>query len=435
MSLEAGRTKRILTSIAWRLFALFYIVLPIASVLMFRESEISPTLYQHAHVAAVALIATFLAARRLGWRGFIPCLAACIGALIYSMDVHLWQPPSEMSLAGKVAVLTGANSGLGKATSLALVRMGAHVVMTCRSLQRCEKAIEEANAVGEASGGSARAAILDLWSLESAYNLTSQLTAEYPTIHYLFNNAGSTPNSALTHDGLEDGFGGMHLAHMALTLGLVPSLRNAGEKTKSPARIVMISSSAALLAATGMLGSEPFHATFMSGDGEGDLRGEVTRGNGMTVPSLPAYSRAKLCNCFFAFEINRRFKVRNWPIIAHAVHTGGVHTESSASGLASIFHAVPGVPYLVSNILVPLLWRTPEIGSRTLLFSALSNEPPSMVKGGQYIDPLCHPALDDDHPKMKALRVADSKWAERLWNVSLRLLMQSPAQTVVQMAP
>lgn len=82
-----------------------------------------------------------------------------------------------------------------------------------------------------------------------------------------------------------------------------------------------------------------------------------------------------------------------------------------------------------------LLWRTPEVGSRTLLFSALSNEPPSMAKGGQYIDALCHPALDDDHPKMKALRDADDKWAERLWNVSLRLLMESPAQNVVQMAP
>jgi hypothetical protein len=139
--------------------------------------------------------------------------------------------------------------------------------------------------------------------------------------------------------------------------------------------------------------------------------------------------------CFFAFEVNRCFTLRNWLIISHAVHTGGVYTESSAAGLGSIFHAVPGIPYLVSKILVPLLWRTPEVGSRTLLFLALSNEPPSMVKGGQYIDPLCHPALDDDHPKMKALRDADNKWAEHLWNVSLRLLMESPARNVVQMAP
>jgi NAD(P)-dependent dehydrogenase (short-subunit alcohol dehydrogenase family) len=150
------------------------------------------------------------------------------------MDVRLWQPPSDTSLAGKVAVLTGANSGLGNATSLALVRTGAHVVMTCRSLHRCEKAIKEANAAGKTSGGSARAAVLTLGSLESAYNLTTQLTAEYPTICYRFNNADSTPNNALTQDGLEDGFGGMHLAHMALTLGLLHSLRNAERKRNLP---------------------------------------------------------------------------------------------------------------------------------------------------------------------------------------------------------
>jgi hypothetical protein len=82
MPLEAGRIKRILTPLVWRLFVLFYIVLLIASVLMFREAEISPTLYRHADVDAVGLITTILAAWRLGWCGFIPCLAACIGDLI-----------------------------------------------------------------------------------------------------------------------------------------------------------------------------------------------------------------------------------------------------------------------------------------------------------------------------------------------------------------
>jgi NAD(P)-dependent dehydrogenase (short-subunit alcohol dehydrogenase family) len=449
------KSQRILTSIVYNMASLctlfqaiacLYIGLPMASLLLFREPEISPTLYQHADVTVFGLMATILATWRLGWaRGFIPCLAACIGTLVYSMDVLLlWQPPPSDTnlLAGKVAVLTGANTGIGKATSLALVRMGAHVVMTCRSLERCQEAVDEANAVGrENTGGSARAAVLDLHSLESVYNLTTQLCAEYPTIHYLFNNAGSTPNNALTQDGLEDGFGGMHLAHMALTLGILPSLRNAGEDEKStPARIIMISSSAALLAATGMLGlgsaQEPFQSSFMSGNGEGDLRGEVIRGNGMLIPSLTAYSRAKLCNCFFAFEINRHFQHHHWPIIAHCVHPGGVYTESSVSGLASIFHAVPGIPYLVSKILVPLLWRTPEAGSRTLLFAALSNEPsPFMLNGGQYIDPLCHPALNDNHPKYQALRDADTKWSSRLWNVSLRLLLESPARNVVQMAP
>jgi NAD(P)-dependent dehydrogenase (short-subunit alcohol dehydrogenase family) len=231
--------------------------------------------------------------------------------------------------------------------------------------------VEEANAAGKDSGGSAKAAILNLGSLASVYNLTTELTAEYPSIHFLFNNAGSTPNYDLTEDGLKDDFGGMPLTHMALSLGLLPLLRNAGQESKSPARVVMIFSSAALLAATGMLtlglepllpsfmegnsGLDPFPPSFMEGNGEGDLRGKVTKGDGTTLPSLHACSRAKLCNCLFCFEINRRFQRNIWPVIAHAIHTGGVYTQSSATGLGSIFLPIPGVPYLVSNILVPLL--------------------------------------------------------------------------------
>jgi NAD(P)-dependent dehydrogenase (short-subunit alcohol dehydrogenase family) len=125
--------------------------------------------------------------------------------------------------------------------------------MTCRSLQRCKKPVEEANAAEKDSGGSARAAVLNLGSLTSVYNLTTELTAKYPSIHLIFNNAGSTPNYNLTEDGLEDDFGSIHLAHMALLLVLLPSLQNSGQESKPPACVVMILSSAALFAATGML--------------------------------------------------------------------------------------------------------------------------------------------------------------------------------------
>jgi hypothetical protein len=155
----------------------------------------------------------------------------------------------------------------------------------------------------------------------------------------------------------------------------------------------------------------------------------------MTIPSLPAYSRAKLCNCFFAFEINQRFSEHNWPIIANAVHTRGVYTESSASGLGSIFHAIPGVPILYQRFWCLFFGVHPRLDRVLYSFRLYPMSRLSMAKGGQYIDALCHPALDDDHPKMKALRDADDKWAERLWNVSLRLLRESPAQNVVQMAP
>jgi hypothetical protein len=93
-------------------------------------------------------------------------------------------------------------------------------------------------------------------------------------------------------------------------------------------------------------------------------------------------------------------------------------------------------------VYVPLLWRTTHAGSSTLLFTALSNDA-SVLKGGQYVDALCRPLLDEEHPinskivqeKVKALRRADEQWALRLWDVSLRLLSDSPANGVVANAP
>jgi NAD(P)-dependent dehydrogenase (short-subunit alcohol dehydrogenase family) len=278
--------------------------------------------------------------------------------------------------------------------------------------------------------------VLSLGSLESVHQLARDLTSTYPTIHYLFNNAGSTPQHDLTDDGLEDAFGGMHLAHMALTLGLIPSLERIEKETGLPARVIMTTSDMGASLAIGMLGPGPsFHPSFLlDRSGEGDLRGEVTRGDGTLLASLRAYGRAKLSNMLFAFEANRRFRARHIPIIVHAVHTGSVRTKTSSTDLAAIFQGIPGLPYIVSNLLVPLFWRRPEEGARTLIFAALSNDP-RMEIGGQYVDALCRPWLYVDHPKMKALRDANDMYATRLWNVSLQLINASPAQEFVQMAP
>ena len=332
-----------------------YLVLPISLLLIFRQPEIT-SLFQIDHNKAMA-IGYLLAATALTFNyqqfkwhhGFIPALYIIIfvAAIKYAMDVHYLKRSSNIDLSGKVAVVTGANRGLGLSTAKELARMGAHVLLTCRSIQRCQNAVDVVNRAADIAnnGGWARSAVLNLSSLESTYNLVQQLTAEYPQIHYLFNNAGSTPIYNLAREGLEDGFGGMHLAHMAFTIGLLPSLRKAGEASgsSSPSRVIMVSSEMAIASAVGFFGPEqPFQeADFIlqQENDNGDLRGERTRADGTIWNDWKVYGRTKLCNILFALELNRRLQARQWPVVAHALHPGGVNTKSASTDIKSIFVA------------------------------------------------------------------------------------------------
>jgi hypothetical protein len=230
---------------------------PLSILLFAREPEITSTIGENTILVMLNVLVMMLAAWKWGYRGFIPCLAVGLGELVYAMDARLWQPPPDFNLRETVSVVTGANSGVGKATSLSLARLGLHVIVTCRSLDKCQQMVQDVTAAGAASGGHATAAVLNLTSLESVDKLVTELSEKYPKIHYLFNNAGSTPIFNLTEQGLEDGFGGMHLAHMALTLGLLPSLRAAGTR-QNPSRVIMTSSEASITVALGFLGDDAF---------------------------------------------------------------------------------------------------------------------------------------------------------------------------------
>lgn len=296
---------------------------------------------------------------------------------------------------------------------------------------------------------------MDLRSLESAYTLTQQLSEDYPAIHYVFANAGTTPLYNLTEEGLEDAFGGMHLAHMVVVLGLLPSLKRGGEMTGEPSRVLMVSSEMAINRAIGVFGgSEPLISPE-------DVRGEHIRGDGTLTNSLPAYARAKLCNVLFARELNRRLANAKWPVLAHAIHPGAVVTDSSRDSIKKIFRNIPGLTWLVGNFYFPLLWRSVEGGAHVLLCAALSNDD-YVIRGGQYLDALCHPFIpvneqtnikdtddiDSIHLRLgrnqslmifkdpiQALLLADGKWSGLLWDISMSLIENSPAKGVVALAP
>uniref|UniRef100_A0A7S4JYM5 Protochlorophyllide reductase n=1 Tax=Odontella aurita TaxID=265563 RepID=A0A7S4JYM5_9STRA len=477
---SCGRTmaSTFLSAFFVRLFVFVYLVVPTTVLLLFREPEIVDVTGEQLLLPSWALIAvcSFLLHRRYGWgTGVAPFLAALIGALKYRADGTvggLWRPPPGTDLSGKVAVITGGNSGLGLALAKLMAELGARVVITCRSESKCRRAAEEIDAAawrgkgGRTESGGARArvplpgpafcALLDLSSLRSARDAAKRIATDHRAIHFLFASAGSTPRYDLTEDGYEDGFGGMHLGHAAFALGLLPSLRRGGaEETgddatdsfgSRPARVVMVSSAAGMSSACDHLRSGSgkdvsnagFHPSFADDrdSGEGDLRGEITRGNGEMMPSLPAYGRAKLCNILFAVELNRRCRERGWPVVAHSLHTGPAASKSSSRGIGSMFMGIPGLPFVTSQIWMPLLWRSPEEGAQLLLFAALSDDPPSMREGGQYLNGVHRPLTREGWPsRMGCLERAEEKWADRLWSVSLRLLRESPARNVVKNSP
>ena len=215
-----------------------YVIYPISMLMLFRISETISALrlFEHHHrchqlgdkvncaqLFALhgsqfgAWLALALCYRR---RSELPCsfttllaalIAVSLGIYKGLVDGYLLFDPSSLdgnrtNLTGKIAVITGANRGIGLETSRTLASMGAHVIMTCRSLSKCQPLVDDINSDNKIAG-SAAAAVLDLRSLKSAAMLASELREAYATIDYIFCNAGTTPQHQLTEDGFEDAFG------------------------------------------------------------------------------------------------------------------------------------------------------------------------------------------------------------------------------------
>ncbi|XP_049954636.1 retinol dehydrogenase 13-like isoform X2 [Schistocerca serialis cubense] len=147
---------------------------------------------------------------------------------------------SKARLDGKTAIITGANTGIGKETAMDLARRGATVVLACRDEQKAEAAATELRKrlQGYQGAGEVRVQRLDLSSLTSVRDCARRLLEQHPNIHLLINNAGvmACPRS-LTEDGFEMQLGVNHLGHFLFTCLLLPRLR-----ASAPARIVVVSS-------------------------------------------------------------------------------------------------------------------------------------------------------------------------------------------------
>ncbi|XP_049781160.1 retinol dehydrogenase 13-like isoform X1 [Schistocerca cancellata] len=295
---------------------------------------------------------------------------------------------SKARLDNKTAIITGANTGIGKETALDLARRGATVVLACRDEQKAETAAEDLRKRLQSCEGAGQVHVqrLDLASLTSVRACARRLLEQHPKIHLLINNAGimACPH-AVTEDGFEMQLGVNHLGHFLLTCLLLPRLR-----ASAPARIVNVSSLAHLggsIDFDDLMWEKSYNATF-------------------------AYARSKLANILFTKELGKRLEVVRNPIgtgvTAYSLHPGVVATELSRHFDSAYF---PGVTWLFNNM-ARFVIKSPEQGAQTSIYCAVE-ESLSKETGLYY---------SDCRRTMPSRRARDGETARRLWEESARLV-------------
>jgi NAD(P)-dependent dehydrogenase (short-subunit alcohol dehydrogenase family) len=292
-----------------------------------------------------------------------------------------WTTADIPDQTGRVAVITGANTGLGYETALALAAHGAHVVLAVRDLDKGKDAISRI--VARSPQADVALQELDLTSLESVRTAARQLRADHDRVDLLINNAGVMyPPKSTTKDGFELQFGTNHLGHFALTGLLLDRLLPV-----AGSRVVTISSIGHRIRAD-------IHFD--------DLQWE----HGYNRVS--AYGQAKLANLLFTYELQRRLA----PIgttIAVAAHPGGSNTE--------LMRHLPGWAASLYPVLEPM-FQDAAMGALPQLRAATD---PS-VQGGQYYGPDGF-SQTRGYPKVvgSSKKSHDAERQRRLWTVSEEL--------------
>jgi NAD(P)-dependent dehydrogenase (short-subunit alcohol dehydrogenase family) len=283
----------------------------------------------------------------------------------------------KQDLAGKVMVVTGANSGIGFVAAKDFAARGASLGIVCRNQEKGAKALE---LLKRESGNEAIELFLaDLSSLAETKKLAEALLARYPAIDVLVNNAGGAHGKhQLTPEGFELTLVSNHLSNVLLTTALLPSL----EKAASTAlvRIVFTSS----------LGHKNSPLDF---DDLNLMEGFST---------LKAYGRSKLMNLLTAQALHRRFGANN--IAVSSFHPGAVRTAIWSKGGA--------VARVLGFLMYPFM-RSEAKGAETLIWLATSSEDGAKAPQGRY--------FVDKRPAQTASFVTDEA-GEQLYQESLRLI-------------
>lgn len=277
------------------------------------------------------------------------------------------------TMNGKICLVTGGTSGIGKATARELARMGATVVIVGRDAEKTSQVVEE---IRTASGNKNVDSLLaDLSGQQDVRRLAREFKSKYSSLHVLLNNAGAFfMRRQLNVDGIERTFAFNHLTYFLLTNLLIDIL-----KASAPARIINVSSGA-----------------HTSGKIEFDnLQGEREYGPG-------AYDNSKLANILFTVELARRLKGTG--VTVNALHPGFVATGFAKNNGKFIAALI--------SLITPIVARSPEKGAETSIY--LASSPSVEGLSGEY--------FYNSHVVLAAPQANDMAVARRLWAVSAEMV-------------
>ncbi|KAI9520713.1 Retinol dehydrogenase 14 [Dissostichus eleginoides] len=275
---------------------------------------------------------------------------------------------------GKTVIVTGANSGIGRATAAGIVRLKGRVIMACRDRSSAEEAAREIQQETGADSSLLSVRQLDLASLTSVHTFCQDIMKEEPRLDVLINNAGiyQCPYTK-TEDGFEMQFGVNHLGHFLLTHLLLDLL-----KRSTPSRIVVVSSK---LYKHGHIDFE-------------DLNSEQSYNKAF------AYSRSKLANLLFTLELGHRLEGSG--VTVNALTPGIVRTN-----LGRHVH-IPLLAKPLFNLLSRSLFKSPEEGAATSVFLACSPD----------VDGVQGKCFADCQPQVLLDKATDREVASKLWDIS-----------------
>jgi protochlorophyllide reductase len=291
-----------------------------------------------------------------------------------------WTTADIPDLAGRTAVVTGANSGLGLEITRILVANGARVLMACRNAAKADAAAADVRS--GSPRGEVDVRLVDLASMASIDTLADQLRSEESQLDLLINNAGlMAVDEARTEDGFEMQFGVNHLGHFVLTGGLMPLLLDT-----PGSRVVSMSS----------MGHRMGRMHF------DDLMYERHR-----YRRWPAYFQSKLANLLFTAELQRRLGPAS-PTMALAAHPGGSRTDLGTEG--------SGLTNKAMRVVVPLTTQSAHQGAMPLVRAATD----PTAQGGEFYGPhrMVRGRPVRETPSRRARNVDD---ARRLWELSEEL--------------
>lgn len=283
------------------------------------------------------------------------------------MTKHAMNLPDQ---AGKIALVTGANTGIGEVTALELARAGARVYVACRSTHKAAEAM--ARIKSEVPEADLKFVALDLASQKSIRACAAEFLDHESKLDLLINNAGLAGPKGLTEEGIELTFGVNHIGHFLLTMLLIDAVVAADS-----GRVVTVSSKA--------------HYRAVGFDWT-TLR-EPTK----TPTGMPEYQESKLANVLFVKELTRRLEGTN--VTTYALHPGVVASDIWGRSLGG----------KIVGLFAPLFMISVQDGAKTTLHCATS--PEAAQHSGEYWD-----ECKTKRPNRLAL---DEALAAELWAKSL----------------